>query len=185
MSMSLPSWSRTAAFVCVLGATAAAAEESPAPAVAAPESFAVHGQFTYVEQESSRFNAPYRGPNSLSPGIGDETVDATLFLGARLWSGAQVWVNGELDQGFGLDDTLGAAGFPSGEAYKVGKKQPYFRLPRAFLRQTDARGRYGFRIATRFPWSMLRLPTHEASRAQASRRSPHSGERQAFRPAAA
>jgi high affinity Mn2+ porin len=31
---------------------------------------------------------------------------------------------------------LGVAGFPSGEAYKVGKNQPYLRLPRLFLRQT-------------------------------------------------
>ena len=29
----------------------------------------------------------------------------------------------EVDQGFGLDGTLGVAGFPSGEAYKVGKDQ--------------------------------------------------------------
>ena len=41
-----------------------------------------------------------------------------------------------MDQGFGLDNTLGVAGFPSGEAYKVGKKEPYLRLPRAFVRQT-------------------------------------------------
>ncbi len=119
--------------VCLL-ALRAAADESAAPLPDA-EKFAVHAQFTYVEQESSNFNAPYRGANSLSPDIGDETTDATLYLGARLWTGAQAWINGELDQGFGLDDTLGVAGFPSGEAYKVGKKQPYFRLPRAFVRQ--------------------------------------------------
>jgi len=109
-----------------------------AAAVAAPdeEVFAIHGQFTYVEQETSGFNAPYRGANSLSPNAGAETTDATVYLGARLWPGAEAWLNGELDQGFGLDDTLGAAGFPSGEAYKVGKNQPYARLPRAFLRQT-------------------------------------------------
>jgi high affinity Mn2+ porin len=98
--------------------------------------FAVHGQFTYVEQDTSRFNAPYTGPNSLSPGRGAETTDATLYLGAQLWPGAEGWINGEIDQGFGLDDTLGAAGFPSGEAYKVGKNQPYLRLPRLFVRQT-------------------------------------------------
>jgi high affinity Mn2+ porin len=57
-------------------------------------------------------------------------------LGAKPWSGAEVWINGELEQGFGLDDTLGVAGFPSGEAYKVGKNQPYLRLQRAFVRQT-------------------------------------------------
>jgi high affinity Mn2+ porin len=63
-------------------------------------------------------------------------IDATLYLGARLWHGAEAWVNGEIDQGFGLDDTLGVAGFPSGEAYKVGSNQPYYRLPRLFIRQT-------------------------------------------------
>ena len=110
---------------------------SPAATAAADnEVFAVHGQFTYVEQETSKFNAPYRGPNSLSPNIGAETTDATLYLGTRLWPGAEAWLNGELDQGFGLDKTLGAAGFPSGEAYKVGRNQPYFRLQRAFVRQT-------------------------------------------------
>ena len=31
---------------------------------------------------------------------------------------------------------MGAAGFPSGEAYKIGKNQPYARLTRLFIRQT-------------------------------------------------
>ena len=110
---------------------------SPAAAIPAEEqNFAVHGQFTYVEQQTSEFNAPYSGPNSLSPNRGAETTDATLYLGARLWSGAEGWINGEIDQGFGLDNTLGVAGFPSGEAYKVGKNQPYLRMPRLFIRQT-------------------------------------------------
>ena len=114
------------------------AGQSSAGSVTAPdeESFAAHGQFTYVEQETWGFNAPYAGGNSLSPDRGAETADATLYLGARLWQGAEGWINGELDQGFGLDDTLGVAGFPSGEAYKIGKNQPYLRLPRLFLRQT-------------------------------------------------
>jgi len=96
----------------------------------------VHGQFTYTEQETSDFNAPYAGPNSLTPNKGAETMDATLFLGKRLWPGAEIWISPEIDQGFGLDDTLGVAGFPSGEAYKIGKNQPYLRLPRLFVRQT-------------------------------------------------
>jgi high affinity Mn2+ porin len=41
-----------------------------------------------------------------------------------------------MDQGFGLSSTLGVAGFPSGEAYKVGSATPYARIPRAFFRQT-------------------------------------------------
>jgi len=98
--------------------------------------FAVHAQATYVEQQTDGFRAPYAGPNSLSPGMSRETADVTLYLGARLWRGAELWLNPEVDQGFGLDDTLGLAGFPSGEAYKVGRNAPYLRLQRAFLRQT-------------------------------------------------
>jgi high affinity Mn2+ porin len=102
----------------------------------ASERFAIHGQSTFLEQLTSPFHAPYSGPNSLSPRHGAETVDVTLFLGARLWSGAEAWVNPEIDQGFGLNDTLGLAGFPSGTAYKIGRSHPYWRLPRLFLRQT-------------------------------------------------
>ena len=100
-----------------------------------------------MEQDTLGFNAPYSGPNSLSPNRGAETTDATLYLGARLWQGAEAWLNGEVDQGFGLDDTLGAAGFPSGEAYKVGKNQPYLRLPRLFIRQTLNLGEPGEAVA--------------------------------------
>ena len=98
--------------------------------------FAVYGQATYTEQETDGFHAPYAGPNSLSTDIGRETTDATLYLGARLWRGAELWLDPEVDEGFGLDDTLGLAGFSSGEAYKVGRNAPYFRLQRAFIRQT-------------------------------------------------
>ena len=98
--------------------------------------FSIRWQATYVEQETSGFTVPYSGPNSLSPNIGRQTADATLYAGARLWSGAEIWINPEIDQGFGLNNTVGVAGFPSGEAYKVGKSQPYLRLPRLFVRQT-------------------------------------------------
>ena len=110
-----------------------AASNQPAPPT---ETFAIHGQFTYVEQDTSGFHAPYSGANSLTPHRGKETTDATLYVGTRLWSGAEAWINPEIDQGFGLDNTLGLAGFPSGEAYKVGKNQPYYRLPRVFIRDT-------------------------------------------------
>lgn len=113
------------------GGTARAAE-SAAP----PQTFAVHVQATYVEQETDSFPAPYAGANSLTPDEGRETTDATLYVGVRPWSGGEFWIAPEIDQGFGLDDTLGLAGFPSAEAYKVGKDEPYLRLPRAFLRQT-------------------------------------------------
>jgi high affinity Mn2+ porin len=116
---------------------ASTAADEPQDAPAAPEGpFSIHGQITYTVQADDGFHAPYSGPNSLSPASNEETVDATLFLGARLWRGAEIWIQPEIDQGFGLDDTLGVAGFPSGEAYKVGAYHPYFRWPRAFVRQT-------------------------------------------------
>ena len=100
------------------------------------QEFAVHGQATFVEQLDGKFNDPYNGPNSLTQSQHAETIDATLFLGARLWSNAELWLNTTIDQGFGLDNTLGLAGFSSGEAYKVGRSHPYFRFDRYFIRQT-------------------------------------------------
>ena len=119
-----------------LQAPSAADASGASSAQAASERFAVHGQATFLEQLTAPFHAPYSGPNSLSPRHGAETIDVTLFLGARLWSGAEAWINPEIDQGFGLDDTVGVAGFPSGAAYKVGRSHPYWRLQRLFVRQT-------------------------------------------------
>jgi high affinity Mn2+ porin len=115
----------------------AQAEEPAAPATADEEAWAIHGQATLVEQGHDAFRSPYQGTNSLAPeAVGRETFDATLYLGVRPWAGGEIWINPELDQGFGLSNTLGVAGFPSGEAYKVGKRNPYPKLPRLFLRQT-------------------------------------------------
>jgi len=128
--------------LCAHASRVLATDDSPEVVSQPPsdEPFAIHGQITYVEQQTNNFNAPYRGPNSLSPSNAAETVDATLFLGARLWSGTEAWITPEIDQGFGLDNTLGVAGFPSGAAYKVGSNEPYFRLPRVFVRQTIGTG---------------------------------------------
>jgi high affinity Mn2+ porin len=133
-----PNFLAIVGFLSWRATSALAADESQDSALPSitEQRFAIHGQFTYVEQNTESFRAPYAGPNSLSPDQGRETTDLTLYAGARLWSGAEIWINPEIDQGFGLDDTLGVAGFPSGEAYKVGKNQPYFRLPRLFVRET-------------------------------------------------
>jgi high affinity Mn2+ porin len=106
------------------------------PAAPETDNFAVHGQSTLLEQYAFPFRNPYVGQNSLYPNQGRETWDATAYLGMRLWQGAELWVNPEIDQGFGLSGTVGAAGFPSGEAYKVGAPVPYLRMQRMFVRQT-------------------------------------------------
>jgi len=112
-----------------------------APGSVLPEVWSVHGQATFVTQFHPGFTSPYEGANSLSGGnSGRETADVTLYAGVRLWSGAEAWGNPEIDQGFGLNNTLGIAGFPSGEAYKFGDAHPYYRLPRLFIRQAVGLG---------------------------------------------
>lgn len=122
-----------------------AAIGQPARAQTVPESedaqaWAVHGQATLVVQGVGGFASPYTGTNSLKPKDVRETVDVTLYAGVRPWAGGELWVNPEVDQGFGLSNTLGVAGFPSAEAYKVGKESPYVRLQRLFFRQTIGLG---------------------------------------------
>jgi high affinity Mn2+ porin len=102
-----------------------------------PDTINFHGQTTFSWQDYPPIRSPYSGTNSLpAGGEGRETADATLYAGIRLWDGAELWISPELDQGFGLANTHGAAGFPSGEALKIGSDQPYARLQRAFVRQT-------------------------------------------------
>jgi high affinity Mn2+ porin len=113
-----------------------AAGDAPIPPPLEAGDWAVHGQTTLLSQYAARFSAPYRGTNSLDSNAGRETWDVTAYIGRRLWEGAELWINPEIDQGFGLGGTLGVAGFTSGEAYKVGASYPYVRLPRTFIRQT-------------------------------------------------
>jgi high affinity Mn2+ porin len=108
-----------------------------APAAPATDQVNFHGQTTFVWQGYPAIRSPYAGLNSL-PGSGEgrDTWDATLYAGVRLWHGAELWVDPEIDQGFGLMDSHGAAGFPSAEAYKLGSAYPYARVQRYFVRQT-------------------------------------------------
>ncbi len=87
------------------------------------------------------FRSPYAGANSL-PGSGQarETWTTTAFLGWRLWQGGEFYFNPELAQGFGLNGTLGLAGFPNGEAQKAGAAYPKFRAQRYYLKQTFGLG---------------------------------------------
>lgn len=110
---------------------------APSRFVGAGDTFAVHGQATYVQQSYPAFPSPYQGTNSLTGGAqSKQTFDLTLSTGVKLWQGAEFWANPEIDQGFGFDGTHGVAGFPSAESYKLGSSTPYARLQRAFLRQT-------------------------------------------------
>jgi high affinity Mn2+ porin len=105
----------------------------------AAESSSLHAQATFVVQFHPSFRSDYGGSNSLDAGnSGRETFDVGLYAGTRLWHGAEAYLDPEVDQGYGLSNTTGLGGFSSGEAYKVGARDPYWRLPRWFLRQTFA-----------------------------------------------
>ncbi len=119
-------------------ADSAPSEKDPA-AAAKPDAdgLSFHGQATFVEQGYPAIASPYQGTNSLpGGGQGRETADVTLFAGVRMWQGAELWIDPEIDQGFGLANTHGAAGFPSAEGYKLGLAEPYARVQRYFIRQT-------------------------------------------------
>jgi high affinity Mn2+ porin len=104
-----------------------------------PESnrWEIHGQTTYLPQGYPGFRAAYSGPNSLTPAPQTQaTWSSSLFLNVRLWEGGEVYYNPELLQGFGLNDTVGVAGFPNGEAQKSNFPYPHYNTSRLFLRQT-------------------------------------------------
>jgi high affinity Mn2+ porin len=111
----------------------------PTSALTDPESdrWEIHGQTTFLGQGYPAFRAPYSGPNSLTPAPqAQQTWSNSLYLNARLWQGGEVYYNPELLQGFGLNDTVGAGGFPSGEAQKSNFPYPHYNTSRLFLRQT-------------------------------------------------
>ena len=104
-------------------------------------------QSTDVQQYHGGFPAAYSGPQSLyARSDTAKTISTTLYLGTRLWKGWELYLNPELDQGYGLgspgapgasyNGTFGVAGFTSGEAYKVGSASSYARVQRAFVRAT-------------------------------------------------
>jgi high affinity Mn2+ porin len=106
-----------------------------------PSSWNVHGQLTFIEQGYPAFRSPYQGANSLTGASQiQNTTSATAFVGYRPWDGTEIYVNPELMQGFGLNNTLGVAGFPNGEAQKSNFPMPRVDIARVFVRQTFGLG---------------------------------------------
>ena len=86
-----------------------------------------HTQATTISQGNFAFHAPYSGPNSLSPEAEARTsFTSTEFVGRRLWSGGSIYFNPEYIAGQAVSKTLGLAGAPNGETYRV--DTPSFKL---------------------------------------------------------
>jgi high affinity Mn2+ porin len=100
------------------------------------ENTSFHFQQTIITQYKPGFNAPYSGRNSLSPLTETQSsITATFFGNARLWKGATVIFDPELSGGAGLSQTLGVAGFPNGETFRVGGVQNKIYIARLFFQQ--------------------------------------------------
>lgn len=107
----------------------------------AGQSWNLHGQVTELPQGDAGFPAAYSGPNSLNPnGEIQETFTSDLFVGARLWRGGEIHVDGLLWQGYGLSHTEGIEDFPNGDAFKLGTTYPHFMFAHLFVRETIGLG---------------------------------------------
>ncbi len=95
-----------------------------------------HFQVTGIIQAHPSFNAPYSGQNSASDKNERAfSVTSTLFIGRKLWQGASLYFNPELAGGKGVSSTLGIAGFPNGETFRIGDPEPVVYIARIFIRQ--------------------------------------------------
>ena len=103
------------------------------------ENFSFHAQTTVTYQYKPGFTADYTGTNSLKPQEeSSNSITTTLFLGARLWKNASIYVNPELAGGSGLSKVLGLADATNGETFRVGSTAPKIYLARAYVQQLFA-----------------------------------------------
>lgn len=113
----------------------------PSPATQRASDWHWHVQNTVIGQGYPGFSADYSGSSSLPQGGAiRETISLDVIFGARLWPGAEAHVDGLMWQGHGVGGARGVAGFPNGEAFKVGTTIPNGNLVRAFVRQTIGLG---------------------------------------------
>jgi high affinity Mn2+ porin len=98
--------------------------------------FNFHFQQTVITQFKPGFSANYTGNNSLLTGKETQSsLTTTFFGGARLWKGATAFFNPEMSGGAGLSKTLGIAGFPNGETFRVGSAEPKIYIARLYFTQ--------------------------------------------------
>jgi len=99
--------------------------------------YSLHGQATSVTEYHGTFPSPYEGTNSfLNRQEIDTTYTGTLFLGARVLPGTELYVDPEVSAGKGLSHVAGLADPPNGEATRVSSADPSPNVARLFVRQT-------------------------------------------------
>ena len=102
-----------------------------------PADWNANFQATYVWQMHPAFSAGYDGPHSLkSQRETGYTLTATLFLGHRLWRGAELFLNPEMLQSTTMSGLHGLGGLSNGENQKAADVTARLYSARAFVRQT-------------------------------------------------
>jgi len=95
-----------------------------------------HFQITGISQAHPAFSSPYSAQNSLQHEAENAvSITSTVFIGRKLWKGAAVYFNPEMSGGRGMSSTVGIAGFPNGETFRIGDPAPVIYIGRIFLRQ--------------------------------------------------
>jgi high affinity Mn2+ porin len=112
-----------------------AAQAPEAPPSWAPQ--LLGAQFTFIGQRLAPFAAPYSGPNSLiNTGDTEATHTYGAYLGARLASRLEAYVDVEMARGASVGHAVGLAGVTNGDVIRQGSANlglgPY--LARAFLK---------------------------------------------------
>jgi high affinity Mn2+ porin len=142
----------------------------PSPDPPAPERWNLFYQATSIGDYHGTFRSPYAGQFSLQDRPEqDVSLTTTLFLGIRLGSSTQFYVDPEIAGGRGFSGVNGVANSPNGELPRVASATPKPYLARAYFTQdfgfgseregfaSEANQLAGSRPMTRYSISMGRF----------------------------
>ncbi len=102
----------------------------------AGKKISIHVQSTIIPQYHFDFVSPYQGNNSSLPHEPVRTsFTGTLFAAYKPAKHTYIVFNAEAGGGKGLSKTLGIAGFPNGETYRVGDPKPQLYVARLYVEQ--------------------------------------------------
>ncbi len=98
--------------------------------------YSLHWQTTFIPQYHFDCFSPYAGDNSLLPSEPTRaSISGTAFLNYTPFKNTYLICNPEAAGGKGLSSTLGIAGFPNGEVYRVGDPKPKPFIARLYAEQ--------------------------------------------------
>ena len=100
------------------------------------QKYSLHFQATVIPQYHFDFHSPYAGQNSLQPSEPPRSsYTGTAYFAIKPFTNTYLVFNPEFAGGKGLSKTLGIAGFPNGEVYRVGDPTPTPFIARLYVEQ--------------------------------------------------